>query len=89
MHDSKPVGSSVNPDIKLVTSDDSKDSCNQQMYQAVVGSLLHTSPKTKPDIVYAGWLAGQPTSWPPPAGLPALPPAHPPTSQPATPFTTF
>ena len=53
MHDSKPVSSPVNPDIKLVAYENSDDVCNQHMYQAVVGSLLYLSTKTRPDIAYA------------------------------------
>ena len=39
MHNSKPVGSPVNPDVKLVACENLNDVSNQQMYQAVVGSL--------------------------------------------------
>ena len=41
MEDSKPVGSPLNPDVKLVASEDCKDSRNQHLCQAVVGSLLY------------------------------------------------
>ena len=53
MHYSKPVSTPVNPDIKLVPSDNPNDVCDQQMYQAVVGSRLYLSTKTRPDIGYA------------------------------------
>ena len=53
MLNSKPVGTPVNPDIKLVAGENPDDVCNQQMYQAVVGSLLYLSTKTRPDIAYA------------------------------------
>ncbi len=53
MHDSKPVRTPVNPDIKLVPSESSEDVYNQQTYQAVVVSLLYLSTKTTPDIAYA------------------------------------
>ena len=53
MSDSKPVSTPVNPDLKLVSSESSDEVCNQQMYQAVVGSLLYLSTKTRPDIAYA------------------------------------
>ena len=53
MHDCKPVNTPVNPDVKLVSGESSNDSCNQQLYQAVVGSLLYLSTKTRPDIAYA------------------------------------
>ena len=52
MQDCKPISTPVNPDVKLV-SGQSSDVCNQQMYQAVVGSLLYLSTKTRPDIAYA------------------------------------
>ena len=53
MLNSKLVGTPVNPDIKLVAGENPDDVCNQQMYQAVVGSLLYLSTKTRPDIAYA------------------------------------
>ena len=53
MYDSKPVSTPVNPDVKLVPSENPDDVCNQQRYQAVVGSLLYLSTKTRPDIAYA------------------------------------
>ena len=53
MNNSKPVSSPVNPDVKLVPCENPDDVCNQQMYQAVVGSLLYLSTKTRPDIAYA------------------------------------
>jgi len=53
MYDSKPVRTPVNPDVKLVPSENPDDVCNQLMYQAVVGSLLYLSTKTRSDIAYA------------------------------------
>ena len=53
MHNSKPVGSPVNPDVKLTACKNPNDVCNQEMYQAVVGSLLYLSTKTRPDIAFA------------------------------------
>ena len=53
MNDSKPVNSPVNPDVKLVPCEDANEVYNQPMYQAVVGSLLYISTKTRPDIAYA------------------------------------
>ena len=53
MHNSKSVSSPVNPDVKLVACENPNDVCNQQVYQAVVGSLLYLSTKTRPDIAYA------------------------------------
>ena len=53
MHESKPVGYPVNCDVKLVPCDNPEDVYNQQTYQAVVGSLLYLSTKTRPDIAFA------------------------------------
>lgn len=41
MHDSKAVSTPVNPDLKLVAAEDADKVVNQQMYQAMVGSLLY------------------------------------------------
>jgi len=53
MQDSKAVNTPVNTRVKLVASEKPEDVCNQQLYQAVVGSLLYLSTKTTPDIAYA------------------------------------
>ena len=53
MYDCKAVSAPVNPDLKLVAAENPKDVLNQQMYQAIVGSLLYLSTKTRPDISYA------------------------------------
>ena len=53
MHNSKLVGTPVNPDIKLIAGENPDDVFNQPMYQAVVGSLLCLSTKTRPHIAYA------------------------------------
>ena len=53
MYDSKPVSTPVNPDVKLVAYEKTDDVRNQKLYQAVVGSLLYLSNKTRPDIAYA------------------------------------
>lgn len=53
MQNSKPVSSPVNPDVKLTVCENSDDVYNQEMYQAVVGSLLYLSTKTRPDIAFA------------------------------------
>ena len=47
MHDCKAVSTPVNPDLKLVAAENPKDVLNQQMYQAIVGSLLYLSTKTR------------------------------------------
>jgi len=51
MQNSKPVGLLLTPDVKMVANEDSKDSCNQQMYRAAV--KLYISSKTRPDIACA------------------------------------
>ena len=53
MNDSKSVSTPVNPDVKLVPNESPDVVCNQPMYQAIVGSLLYLSTKTRPDIAYA------------------------------------
>ena len=54
MNNSKPVSSPVNPDVLVKTQMMSVTSrCTKQLYQAVVGSLLYLSTKTRPDIAYA------------------------------------
>ena len=53
MHECKPVSTPVNPDSKLVAADGPDVVHNQRLYQAVVGSLLYLSTKTRPDIAYA------------------------------------
>ena len=53
MEDSKPVRTPVDPGVKLVQCVNEDDVQNQKTYQAVVGSLLYLSTKTRPDIAYA------------------------------------
>ena len=53
MRDSKPVSTPVNPDVNFIDCEKSDDVFNQQLYQAVVGSLLYLSTKTRPHIAYA------------------------------------
>ena len=59
MHNSKPVGSPVNPDVKLSACENPDDVCDQKLYQAVVGSLLYLSTKTRPDIAFAVSIAAR------------------------------
>ena len=40
MLNSKPVGTPVKPDIKLVSGENPDYVCNQQMYQAVVWNFI-------------------------------------------------
>ena len=53
MSESKSVSTPASADTKLVPSESCSEECNQQLYQAVVGSLLYLSTKTRPDIAYA------------------------------------
>ena len=53
MHNSKPVSTPVNTEVKLIAGEGTDDMCDQQLYQAIVGSLLYLSTKTRPDIAYA------------------------------------
>ena len=53
MDECKPVSTPANPEVKLVAGDESDGACNQELYQAIVGSLLYLSTKTRPDISYA------------------------------------
>ena len=59
MHNSKPVGSPVNPDVKLSACENPDDVYDQKLYQAVVGSLLYLSTKTRPDIAFAVSIAAR------------------------------
>ena len=52
MQECKPVNTPVTHDVKLV-AESPNNVCDQQMYQAIVGSLLYLSTKTRPDIAYA------------------------------------
>lgn len=53
MLDCKPVDTPVSTGVKPVSGEESEESCDQQLYQAVIGSLLYLSTKTRPDIAYA------------------------------------
>lgn len=53
MSDCKPVKTPVNPDVKLTQCEHDDDVCDQKTYQAMVGSLLYLSTRTRPDLAYA------------------------------------
>ena len=53
MSESKSVSTPASADTKLVPSEGCSEECNQQLYQALVGSLLYLSTKTRSDIAYA------------------------------------
>ena len=53
MLDCKEVATPVNPDLKLLAAENQTEVVNQQQYQAIVGSLLYLSTRTRPDIAYA------------------------------------
>ena len=65
MHNSKPVGLPVNPDVKLTACKNPDDVYYQKLYQALVESLLYLSTKTRPDIAFtvrsAAWFCASPT----------------------------
>ena len=52
MNECKPVSTTTNSDIKPASAS-LEDVCNQKEYQAVVGSLLYLSTRTRPDIAFA------------------------------------
>ena len=53
MGDCKPVRTPVNQDVKLTQCESDDDVYDQKLYQAMVGSLLYLSTRTRPDIAYA------------------------------------
>ena len=53
MGDCKPVKTPVNQDVKLTQCESDDDVYDQKLYQAMVGSLLYLSTRTRPDIAYA------------------------------------
>ena len=58
MAECKAMSTPANPDVKLVPCTNPDDVCDQQAYQAIIGSLLYLSTKTRPDIAYAvGYVA--------------------------------
>ena len=58
MIECKPVSTPTNSDIKP-TSASLEDVCNQKEYQAVVGSLLYLSTRTRQDIAFAVGIAAR------------------------------
>ena len=53
MTDCKPVGTPVSTDVKLTLSTDGQKPADTRLYQSAVGSLLHLSLRTRPDISFA------------------------------------
>ena len=58
MDNSKPVGTPVEIETKLVKAKDGDNLVDQELYQWAAVSLLYLSTKTRPDIAYAGNVAG-------------------------------
>ena len=59
MHNSKPVSSPINPNVKLSACENPDDVCDQKLYRAVVGSLLYLQTKTRPDIAFVVSIAAR------------------------------
>ena len=53
MADCKAINAPIDPSMKLVMASDDCKCIDQRMYQSAVGSLMHLSVKTRPDITYA------------------------------------
>ena len=53
MQDCKPVHTPVDTSTKLIKTTDEENSVDQHAYQSAVGSLMHLSGSTRPDISYA------------------------------------
>ena len=58
MDNSKPVGTPVEIETKLVKAKEGDNLVDQELYQWAAVSLLYLSTKTRPDIAYAGNVAG-------------------------------
>jgi len=53
MENAKAVSTPVDPSTKLVKTTEDCEDVDQGLYQSAVGSLLHLSTRTRPDIAYA------------------------------------
>ena len=53
MENSKPTNTPVDVSVKLTKATDEDETVYPHLYQSAVGSLLHLSTRTRPDIAYA------------------------------------